>query len=335
MKNKLTRKLMLSAFTLLFAVISLGASTYAWFVLSENAKVTAFQGTVTSGTSGLEIAITDTSITDPAQIPDSAWKATELNIKDDLESIFTEFDFDAVQNSNPLNSSVFTDINDKPVSANGKNGDYLQFKLWFRLADTNDSTVTEYVYLNDYTMDTVGDVEPWFVNKSYTKVGNLEGELATQKQGTSATYYVSDAARITFTDCTNELYLETPTLKGGEGYKSEGKQLNGALSYFNAIQDTTGRKSLPENYENPTYKESSAYEGKTAVVELKANEEAAKNYVGSTIVTIWIDGWDGECINAIFGQTLEVSFTFSLNPKHTHDFTNGDCSCGEKAPIAG
>ena len=133
MKNKLTRKLMLSAFTLLFAVISLGASTYAWFVLSENAKVTAFQGTVTSGTSGLEIAITDTSVTDPAQIPDSAWKATELNIKDDLESIFTEFDFDAVQNSNPLNSSVFTDINDKPVSANGKNGDYLQFKLWFRL----------------------------------------------------------------------------------------------------------------------------------------------------------------------------------------------------------
>ena len=41
MKNKLTRKLMLSAFTLLFAVISLGASTYAWFTMSEDADVEA------------------------------------------------------------------------------------------------------------------------------------------------------------------------------------------------------------------------------------------------------------------------------------------------------
>ena len=326
MKNKLTRKLMLSAFTLLFAVISLGASTYAWFVLSEKAEVKAFTGTVTSGTSGLEIAITDCSVTDPTKIAKESWKATELDIMKDLASIFTEFDFDAVQNADPLNNPTFSDINDAPVTANGKDGDYLQFKLWFRLADTNESTAEKYVYLNDYTMDTTGVVDQWFVNKTYTRVDNKE-----QSQGTYATYYVSDAARITFTDCTNELYLETPVLKGGEGYESVGKQPNGALSYFNAIQDEKGDETLPEQYTDPTYNEITPYDGKTKIVTLNKTG----NYTGSTVVTIWIDGWDGECINAIFGQTLQVSFTFSLKEKHVHDFSKGDCACGEKAPVAG
>ena len=62
MKNKLTRKLMLSAFTLLFAVISLGASTYAWFTLSKDVTVESFQGTVTAGTSGLEVQVTGSDL---------------------------------------------------------------------------------------------------------------------------------------------------------------------------------------------------------------------------------------------------------------------------------
>ena len=57
MKNKLTRKLMLSAFTLLFAVISLGASTYAWFTMNTTATVDVFEGQVIGG-SGFDIAVT-------------------------------------------------------------------------------------------------------------------------------------------------------------------------------------------------------------------------------------------------------------------------------------
>ena len=57
MKNKLTRKLMLSAFTLLFAVISLGASTYAWFTMSTEAEVEAFEAQVIGG-EGFDIAVT-------------------------------------------------------------------------------------------------------------------------------------------------------------------------------------------------------------------------------------------------------------------------------------
>ena len=39
MKKNLTKKLMLSVLTLAFAVVSLGASTFAWFTVSEEAKV--------------------------------------------------------------------------------------------------------------------------------------------------------------------------------------------------------------------------------------------------------------------------------------------------------
>ena len=57
MRKNLTKKLFLSVLTLAFAVISLGASTYAWFVLSESASVQSFSGTVSAGESGLEIAV--------------------------------------------------------------------------------------------------------------------------------------------------------------------------------------------------------------------------------------------------------------------------------------
>jgi hypothetical protein len=90
MRKNLTKKLFLSVLTLAFAVISLGASTYAWFVLSEDANVEAFSGTVQSGTSGLEIAVTTY---DATTVEESAWKATELDITTDLADIFTKFKF--------------------------------------------------------------------------------------------------------------------------------------------------------------------------------------------------------------------------------------------------
>lgn len=302
MRKNLTKKLFLSILTLAFAVVSLGASTYAWFVLSEDANVEAFSGTVQSGTSGLEIGVNTVGADAPVQ-----WRATSLDLTADLASIFAEFKFDAVQNADPLGVGEFQDINGTTVNANGSTGKYLAFELYFRLADTNTSTGTESVYLTDYSMKTTG-AENWFVNKAYKDAKGNDVAVAAE----NVKYYVSDAARIAIVgaDEDHSLYLETHTYAGtDEKYQSEGKQSNGALSYYNAI-NSDATKTLPDPYENPTYGVTNKYLGKTSICELEATD-----YQGSVVVYIWIDGWDGECINAIFGQTLTIDFKFSLNQK--------------------
>ena len=34
--------------------------------------------------------------------------------------------------------------------------------------------------------------------------------------------------------------------------------------------------------------------------------------IPSIDVYVWIEGWDGECLNAIFSQQLQVKFDFAL-----------------------
>ena len=66
MKKNLTKKLFLSILTLAFAVVSLGASTYAWFTMSKDADVEAFTADVKAG-EGIEVAVTATSDYSAAQ----------------------------------------------------------------------------------------------------------------------------------------------------------------------------------------------------------------------------------------------------------------------------
>ena len=83
MRKNLTKKLFLSVLTLAFAVISLGASTYAWFTMSKEANVDKFTGKVTSTESGLEICATDLTVL-TADVPASKWQTTSLNLLDVL-----------------------------------------------------------------------------------------------------------------------------------------------------------------------------------------------------------------------------------------------------------
>lgn len=341
MKNKLTRKLMLSAFTLLFAVISLGASTYAWFTLSKDAEVEAFQGKVTSGTSGLEIGVGLIGDTQPYQ-----WRATSLDLAADLnslsEDILTKLKFDAVQNANPLGNGSFTglDVTKKDSGYAGavqyyagqkvvngeeteiKDGTYLSFQLFFRLADTNDSTENAKVYLTNYQMLTNptedlenGDVDGWHVNKDYKDINGtpvtVEGVKTT---GVKPKYYVSDAARMAIVGKTAEQkhLIETNEYASSvNGYYSSGSQSNGALSYYNNFNGI--EISLPDEYAQPTVgpETNQTKAGAIEICDLIKDNK----YEGSATITIWIDGWDGECINAIFGQILCINLSFSLEEK--------------------
>lgn len=316
MKNKLTRKLMLSAFTLLFAVISLGASTYAWFVMSEDAKVTAFEGTVTTGESGLEIAVASIEDRDDDAIAALKWRSTQLTIAEDLgwddldtaDVVESPIVFDAVQNQKGNFATTFKKLNKNGSLTDATaNVDYIAFRLYFRLADTTGIT-NEIVYLTNYDLNTTGETPAWYVNKDYT------GTLLTDnliKVGDKPVYKVSDAARIAFVPEDKNTYatevFESEGVDESLNTSSYGNKKVGAYDYYNKVKPgvlDTLYENVGENY-----------------LTTKQYLDAAKG-IGSlgkadnltyVDVYIWIDGWDNECINAIFSQTLQIALDFSLD----------------------
>ncbi len=54
--QKLTRKLFISIFTAVFALVTLGATTFAWFTLTTTVSIEEFEAKITSGT-GIEVSL--------------------------------------------------------------------------------------------------------------------------------------------------------------------------------------------------------------------------------------------------------------------------------------
>ncbi len=183
MKNKLTRKLMLSAFTLLFAVISLGASTYAWFTMSEKAEIEAFEAQVKAG-EGIEIAVTKESTVGNAQwytgtVPSDVIQAV-TNPKIDGKY---NFRFDAISTNNTAASFV-----KKDMTAAAESG-FISFYIHIKTAEAGT------VKLNKIAL--TGDGANWTADAQY----NLTKDLVVNVND-SINYNVANAARVAVTEVT-------------------------------------------------------------------------------------------------------------------------------------
>jgi hypothetical protein len=294
MKNKLTRKLMLSAFTLLFAVISLGASTYAWFTLSKDAEVQAFDAKVTVG-SGLQIQ----AVAKNAPINENAWQTASLIVNKDL---YKDVIFQAATPSNKQSTAdgfIDASANSAVVPTTG----YITFDLHFKL--TTPDTANKYnLYFDGYTLTSSNQAD-WTIDKTYK---GKDGENAKYNLGEEIQYWVSDAARLAITPATGTEKIYQAASGSDEYTASIPTENNAAVNYYNAVN--TGSTLNVAN--------ASTYTAETSVAE-KDNGQLVGTLTGSgtvkVTVTVWIEGWDGECINAIFSQVLSTTLSFYLGDK--------------------
>lgn len=336
MKNKLTRKLMLSAFTLLFAVISLGASTYAWFTMSNTANIEKFQANVKAG-EGIEIAVTSNGTQE--QINAAQWytgTVPSLVIQD--AAVSENFIFNAIT----LNNGSFKKIDDS--KANEK-VDYLSFYIHIKTAQAGT------IGLTDITFDSKkggNDVTSWTVDAAYLLADGKTAEINDK-----VLYKVENAARISFGEvttlatnsaaavvsntsiyekdseaCTGEANLNAVdefTAGNVAGLQTTDSN-TGAYAYYKSKQaaavgvtasdyDTTRfSKETQGNVTITKFKDESGKangeEGST--VDLKLGETTNVGQILTIEVRVWIEGWDAECLNAIFAQTLFVELAFDF-----------------------
>ena len=295
MRKNLTKKLFLSILTLAFAVVSLGASTYAWFTMSEDADVQAFTADVKAG-EGIEVAVTRENDHSAAQwytglVPTSVVQAA---------AVPENFVFDAVTSKDD-DATIVERVGDTEITEG-----YIKFYIHIKAAQGGK------IKLDGITLDSKAkgaDVEAWTADAAYA----LDGTRSVVVND-KVLYEVENAARVSIKAAgTTTIYEKQEVLATGDKVtdgvstyvagNQKGQQVeNGAFAYYNA--------KMAEDLDI-----ADAYAYTTAELEdLSTNNKLLKEVAQGEVLTIevkvWIEGWDAECLNAIFAQTLSVAFSF-------------------------
>lgn len=325
MKKNLTKKLMLSVLTLAFAVVSLGASTFAWFTTSENATVEQITYDVTSD-AGLEVAV---SKIDGTEI--SNYYIGTLP-QDQIEAVvaatgFKTFNnvsyYDGVSAAASFVPNTFyqkATYNEGAATAGAAATDgYVAFQLNVRVDQDG------FIKLNVPYLTSTG-AAAWVAGVEYT-ANNTVKVLPT----TAMTYDVLSASRLAVvpsanTSLSQQFYqaaaetsnvaadaADAPQAAANIG-NTLGLSNNGALEIYNAKYDG-------EAGDIPTIP--TDLDGATPVAADAVNElefEATAGTVYEFEIYIWIEGYDAECANAIFAQKLSAAFSFNYD--QDGDWTN-------------
>lgn len=295
MRKNLTKKLFLSVLTLAFAVISLGASTYAWFTMSNQATVEAFTADVKAG-EGIEVAVTPTADHSAAQwytglVPTSVVQAA---------AVPTNFVFDAVTSKDAAATIV-----ERGGTTEITEG-YIKFYIHIKAAQGGT------IKLDGITLDSKAngaDVEAWTADAAYA----LDGTRSVVVND-KVLYEVENAARVSIKADTNTtIYEKAAVAATGEkvadgvstyvaGNQKGQNVTNGAYSYYNA--------KMAEDLDIAQAVQYSTTELEELPTENNTLKAVTKGEVLTIEVKVWIEGWDAECLNAIFAQTLSVAFSF-------------------------
>ena len=303
--NKLMRKLSISILAVVFAVVAMGATTFAWFTITNTAKINQFEVQVTAG-SGFEIAVTTVG-----GVP-SAWKSTIT--KAEVEAAIGNV---VLKDLTSADGATFYPISEIGVDVNGtddyKLGNavtdgYAEFDIHFR--SKADGTVKLNMTETDITSTGKTKVADVAFDEAYTG-----GDSFTATSNVLA--YAMNAARMAIIGSSSTVILEKAgatanvagTLDNTVGFGTA--HAKGALAYYIAKNQivTTGMDLSGVGTGPDTEKFlDTAYT--TAVASIETGPDANDWYTGKITVRIWLVGWDAECLNVIFSDTLEVKIQF-------------------------
>jgi|SRR5690554_4388202 len=300
--SKLSRKAILAVLSLVLTFVALGATTFAWFSLGTTATVNPFDLEV-RGSEGLEIQFGGKA--DGTKADDSWYTTLNSTLMNGWltgeTGIFADGKLDAVTTTDGINFVKLTGvIPDSPSAGVGtvttdiatENGDYLEFKLNFRTKDQNKKLNIEDVLFVSTGFSWAADVP--FKNENGVDVDS----------GEAVTGNVINAVRLSF----EEIGKGTATtFQAPEAAGNVGLIQYGAHNYV-ATKHGLNSLELPNNE-----LVNSALSVNSAAAAIGFSDTAVDEYyTTSVIVRVWIEGWDGNAYDAIFGEKFTVSFKFEL-----------------------
>lgn len=333
--SKLSKKLILSVLTLVLTVVALGATTFAWFTLGNEATVGQIKGQVTAG-DGLEVRIAQgqTGEDESEMITGYDTWYTSLPstvLQDFLGEKYTKLDLKGVTSEDGV---AIKKIDGDPADY----GSFIEFELEIRSQfETN-------VFLSNVNL--TGEVFRWTSDANF-KLSDTEEIIAHDNvaplnntnsvwvdpssaarvsvKGASTIVYQrpeiaenltagSEVARNTITDKTHK-----PSIYGAHDYYfvKNGSAIVAPLDKAFELVDNSGTPGLAyaDDYsvELPVtvtgFGAVGSMDDDNPMLNLTTGNDGY--YYGTVTVRIWIEGWDNEAYNSIFNKNLFVGLSFA------------------------
>lgn len=321
--SKLSKKLFLSVITLVFTVMAMVATTYAWFTIGDTATVGDVNGSV-QGAEGLEIKFSD----------EDEWYSSinEATMSAYLEANEMDAPLKALSSRDGIKFNSILDIEFDSIEDvfkfNGNEEDgFIEFTLDFRTSSNDKNVVLSKLQI----LDNDAGALAWAVDKGHD---GTAGELTSASSlNTSAAYAVRVALAQTVGSVESAVVYELANnvnlTDEEEGIANTAQEFKvaGAHDYFIKKGNTLLGVSESETYEtelqaeltklyNSGYNDTQTTDNTSAlsdvVIELT---QSGDWYTGSVTVRIWIEGFDADAYNAIYEGKFAVNLEFTLEDK--------------------
>lgn len=318
--TKLRKKLLLSVLTLALTFIALGSTTFAWFTLGNNATANAFTGTVQGG-QGIDIAFVDSENLIESDV--NNYKKYDWKRSIDLsEKVLPALTF------KDLTSTDGRDIKTIAGADAGEN-DYVDVSFYVRSMGTLSAlNLTSFIDVNS-------DNFTWNPDANVLAADSTEENIKYQFQvGNGVSWNALNALRVSFTvgEATpatnvfefdfnnNHLYADDSAAGLAKRYADAKKyditcpESSAVLKDTNTIKVGTSTDKINGNQQiNIT---AVNLLNKNAVNADKAGSyelDGVTYNIYKVTLRVWMEGWDGDCINAIFAKKVKLGFALEAS----------------------
>lgn len=323
--NKITRRMLTSITTLVLTVIALGTTTFAWFSLSDISSITGIEANVMTG-DGLEVMLhwkqgaVDHSSGFKNHLDTADWTSffTAIEALNDDKA----FVFGAVSTTDAL---AFTELTQTPLGhlkiadvVGGANTKYLEFNLTFRSLQGGSALLNKIDFDGTTTGWGPADMNPYdqgdanisahqvtATAMNAARVGFIHNGSLLGFDGKDAVFE-NDGADYAFGGSVvtgNKAGQDTGIVTGQYDYLTTSRNLKIYDKNDNQILDPTDIAIIAAS-------EISELGAEVVTIPLALND--AETYYEATVtVRIWLEGWDADLYDSIYGTNLIVDMVFN------------------------
>lgn len=274
-------KLLLAVSALCVSLAVSATATFAWFTTNEKVSVSGIDATVTTANSGIEVSATQ-----------NGTYSTTLSLAQAINAWAGEL-------NHVTSADKGATITQKDGTTVAGEKEYFATTIWFRSTGKMSIKATATALKAETSSNITTTIRAWDgMNTEYTAKGIVvDSEVRT---------YVDDAVRVSFA---NKVVWEPNKDAGASQLRGTA---NLAGDYYTFI---TGQSAgvVPDGAVN-SWKSAT----EVAAVELLqlgtgADEEpdASGYYYGSLEIKVWLEGWDEDCLNCLFGQKVSIGLGFT------------------------
>lgn len=318
--TKAKKRLLISVAALVIAIAVATGSTFAWFTINREVNVEQMDISVTAGSQGIYVS---TAKAGPykTSLSQADLIAAGYNVNANLDALTSK-------------DGITITERDSDVAIASTTGKFIQFKLYFRASgetvptiDLNRTDNSVVDGKNTILQPSTNGVPQTIYNEWKDIAANEYGQtsaIATQAALPSRAAY---ATRVSFeaiahdtttksTRIWDPYYGDANTFCGlpnADTNRYDNTNKNFAVDYYNATYAFAGSGNDPITA--PIANTIAATQNKTEFFGdvLKLTENAATGfYEGELTIRIWLEGYDGDCINSVLGDKILADFVFAI-----------------------